>query len=98
MIDVNTFLTMLIYILGAVLIVTLIVLVIKMINTIDRLNGIMDEVTTKLNKFDKAFRIVDVVTDNMALVSDKLVDLLSNFIRKIFNKKNIRKEDDLNEQ
>lgn len=96
MIDVNTFLVMLMYILGSILIVTLIVLVVKLISTVNRLNGIMDEITVKINKFDKAFQIVDIVTDNMALISDKLVDMLSNFIRKVFNKK--RKEDELDEQ
>ena len=96
MIDVNTFLVMLMYILGSILIVTLIVLVVKLISTVNRLNAIMDEITVKINKFDKAFQIVDIVTDNMALISDKLVDMLSNFIRKVFNKK--RKEDELDEQ
>lgn len=96
MIDVNTFLLMLMYILGSILIVALIVLVIKLISTVNRLNGIMDEITIKINKFDKAFQLVDVITDNMALISDKLVDGLSNLIRKIFNKK--RKEDEISEQ
>lgn len=98
MIDINTFLVMLMYILGSVLIVASIILVLKLISTVDRLNGIMDEITIKINKFDKAFRIVDVVTDNMALISDKLVDGLSYFIRKIFNKNNKGKEEETNEQ
>lgn len=97
MIDVNTFLLMLIYILGAILLVTLIVLVAKLINTVNRLNGIMDEVNLKITKFDKAFRIVDILTDNMALISDKLVDGVSYMIRKIFAKKNNGKEEDYNE-
>ena len=87
MIDITSFLSIIMYILGAVLLVALIVLVIKLISTVDRLNGIMDEITIKINKFDRAFRIVDVITDNMALISDKLVDGLSNLIRKIFNKR-----------
>lgn len=96
MIDVNTFFEMLMYILGSVLIVTSIVLVIKLISTVNRLNGIMDDITVKINKIDKAFQIVDVVTDNMALISDKLVDAISNIIRRIFYK-NKGKEDEINE-
>lgn len=98
MIDVNTFLLMIIYILCAVLIVTLIVLVTKLISTINRLNGIMDDITVKINKLDKAFKLVDVVTDNMALLSDKLVDGISNAIRKVFHKRKNRKEEIENEQ
>lgn len=97
MIDVNTFLLMLLYILGAILLVTLIVLVIKLINTVNRVNGMLDEVDKKMAKIDKALRIVDVVTDNMAMLSDKLVDGITNVIRKIFDRKKITKGEDNNE-
>lgn len=98
MVDINTFLLMLVYLLCSVLLVCLIVLTIKLVSTINRFNGILDEVDNKIAKLDKAFNIVDVVTDNMALISDKLVDVISGLIRKIFNKKRIGKEDELNEQ
>lgn len=87
----------LLYILGAILLVALIVLVVRLINTVNRLNSIMDEITVKITKFDKAFRIVDILTDNMALVSDKLVDGLSYVIRKIFYRKRNGKEEDNDE-
>ena len=87
MVDANTFLLMILCILGSVLLVVLIILGIKLINIVNRLNGIVDEVNIKLAKADRMFRIVDVVTDNMALVSDKIVDGLSGVIRKIFKKK-----------
>ena len=96
--DVNTFLLMVIYILGVVLLVTLIILVIKLINTVDRLNGIVEEAKVKLDKFDKAFRFVDLFTDNMALISDKVVDGISYVIRRMFSKKDKRKEEDMDEQ
>lgn len=97
MIDINTFLMMILYILGSILLVCLIVFVIKLISTLNRVNGILDDVDNKMAKLDKAFRIVDVVTDNMAMVSDRLVDGISGFIRKIFNKKLNGKDDGNNE-
>ena len=98
MVDINTFLLMLLYLLGAALIVCLIILSIKLINTITRVNNILDNVDNKMAKLDKAFNLIDVVTDNMALISDKIVDGVSNLIRKMFNKKKIGKEDEINEQ
>lgn len=98
MVDVNVFLLMLVYMLCSILLVCLIILAIKLINTINRFNGILDEVDNKIAKFDRAFQLVDVVTDNMALISDKLVDGLSNLIRKIFYKKRTGKEEEYNEQ
>lgn len=94
MIDANAFLLMLVYILCSILLVTLIVLVIKLINTVNRLNGIIDEVNIKIAKFDKMFRIVDVITDNMASVSDKMVDGISALMRKLFYKKRKGKEEE----
>ena len=98
MIDVTTFLLMLLYTFGSILLITLIVLVVKMIHTVDRVNGLIDELNLKINKLDHAFRVVDLVTDNMALLSDKIVDVMSNFIRKVFSKKTNRKEEISDEQ
>lgn len=98
MVDINTFLLMLVYLLGMILLVCSIVMVTKLITTIERINRILDEVDTKLAKFDKTFQIVDVVTDSMAMVSDKLVDGISNLIRRFFYKrKKEREEEDIYE-
>ena len=98
MVDINTFLLMMLYILGAILLVCLIILIIKFISTVNRVNGILDDVDNKIAKLDKAFNIVDAITDNMALISDKLVDSISGLIRWIFSKKQIRKEDEINNE
>ena len=98
MIDVNTFLLMLLYILGSILLVTSIVLTIKLIHTVNRVNSVIDEINLKLGKLDNVFKVVDLVTDNMSLISDKIVDVISNLIRKIFYKKEKRKEEEIDEQ
>lgn len=86
MIDANAFFLMLLCILGSILIVALIVLVVKLIFTVDRVNKMLDDVEVKVSKLDKMFDIVDVITDNMSLLSDKIVDTISNLIRKLFNR------------
>ena len=97
MINASTFLLILLGILCSILLVVLIVLSVKLIYTINRINQVLDEVELKISKFDKAFNLVDIVTDNMALVSDKLVDGISYLIRKIFHKNNQGKGDEINE-
>lgn len=97
MIDATTFLSILLCILGSILLVALIILVIKLINTITRVNNMLDEVDRRVEKFDRVFRVADVITDNMALVSDKLVDGISDFIRNIFSRKK-RKEEIVDEE
>ena len=97
MIDINSFFTMILSILGSVLLIVLIVLGIKLIGTITKLDKILDDVYVKLHSIDKMFGVVDVVTDSMALVSDKIVDGIMFAIKKVFNK-NKRKEEDIDEQ
>lgn len=97
MVDVNTFLLMMVYLLGMVLLICSIVMVTKIITTIERINHILDDVDTKLAKFDKTFQLVDIVTDSMAMVSDRIVDGISNFVRKLFNRKKSGKEEDIYE-
>ena len=97
MINASTFLLILLGILCSILLVVLIVLSVKLIYTINRINQVLDEVELKISKFDKAFNLVDIVTDNMALVSDKLVDGISYVIRRLFVRKSKRKEEEINE-
>ena len=95
--DVNGFFTILLFMLSSVLLVVLIVLGIKLINTIGKLDKVLDDVDLKLRSLDKMFGVVDVVTDSMALVSDKIVDVIMFAIKKVFNKKK-GKEDEVDEQ
>lgn len=98
MIDVNTFLLMMLYILGAILLVVLIVLGIKLIITINKIDAVVDDINGKVNKLNGLFQIIDVTTDRLALVSDKVVDGLSFLVKKIFvRNKNNGKETDENE-
>ncbi len=94
MVDANTFLLMMVYILCSILLVALIVLVVKLIATVNKLNGVMDRFNERLVKADRMFSVVDMLTDNMALVSDKIVDGLSGIIRRIFSKKKEREDED----
>lgn len=96
MIDVNTFLLMLLYILGMVLLIILIILGIKLIGTVSKIDNIIDELEIRLGKMDKMFSAVDIVTDSMALISDKIVDAICYFLKKIFTRDK-GKEEDTNE-
>lgn len=84
MIDVNSFFMMIICTLSSILLVVLIILGIKLINTVTKVDKLLDELELKISNFDKMFSIVDVVTDSMAAVSDKIVDMICYWIKKVF--------------
>ena len=84
MVDINSFLLTILYILGAILLVVLIVLSIKLVNAVNKVDNIIKETETRLGKLDRMLNVVDVVTDSMALVSDKIVDGISGVVKKVF--------------
>lgn len=88
---------MLVYILGSILLIVLIILGVKLVNTVNRLNVVLDDLDAKIKKFDNAFHFVDLFADNMALIGDKIIDGTSYLIRKVFNKNKKGKEEIENE-
>ncbi len=90
------YLQFLLYILGAILLGALIVLVIKLVYSVNRLNSILDSVERKMKTVDKAFGAVDRLVDSFSMVTDKVVDGIANGISKIFNHK--KKKDRIKEE
>lgn len=85
------------YILGAVLLVTLIILCVKLIHTVDKTNKILDDAYNKTKSLNGIFNAIDSITDTLSSISDTLVTGVSSVIGKFFDKtKKIkkRKEDD----
>ena len=78
------------YVLGAVLLVALIVLTIKLIYSVERINVLLDGVERKMKTVDKIFGAVDNVADAFAALSDKVVDGIAGIINKVFGRKKKR--------
>ena len=85
-------LLVILYILGSALLVVLIVLGVKLIITMNKVNLIVDDVTKKVKSLDGLFAMVDMATDKLALLSDRMVDTVTCLIKKFLKPKN-RKED-----
>ena len=98
MVDVEIFSQIMLSVFGSILLIALIILVIRLIIIANKVDKMIDEVNTKVAKFDNLFNIIDIVTDNMALISDKIVDFISNLIKKVLIKKDERKEEKIDEK
>lgn len=98
----TSYLQFLLYVLGAVLIGSLIVLVIKLVYSVNRINSILDSVERKMKTVDKAFGAVDKIVDSFSMVTDKVVDGIASGIHKVFShkkkKNNIKEEIDKEEE
>ncbi len=94
----STVMPIILYTLTSVLVLILIVLSIKLIYTIDKINAVIDDVSNKVKSLNGFFSVIDMVTDKVALLSDRTVDFVSNIFTKILSgRKNNRKEEDSNE-
>ena len=85
------FLPILLYVLGSILLVVLIILGIKLIITMNKIEIVVDDITKKIKSLDGLFSIIDMTTDKLAMLSDRVVDTVSLFIKKVFR----RKEDEI---
>ena len=88
------------YALGSVLLVVLIILGVKLIGTVEKINTILDDSYNKMKSLDGFFNVIDTITDTLSSVNDKLVGTVSSIVGRLFyknKKKSKKKENDLDE-
>lgn len=92
-------LPLIIYILVAILLVVLIVLGMKLVETVNKTNAVLDDLEKKSKSLNGIFDTIDSVTDTVSLVSDKIVEGISGLIGKAvsFAKRKKKVEDDEDE-
>ena len=89
-------LLILLYVLGSILLTVLIILGIKLIVTMNKIEGVVDDINKKVTSLDGLFSVIDMTTDKLSLLSDRMIDGITLLIKKIFSSKK-RKEDEINE-
>ena len=70
-----------------VLVIILIVLALKALDTLNKVDTILDDTKRKLDNLDDVFNLVDTVSDKLTLVTDTVIGSIANFITNLFNKK-----------
>ena len=86
----------LIYILCSISLVVLIIVLIKVVMTLSKVDKLVEDLTEKSKKVDGAFNAIDRMTDAVSKVNDKFIGMLFNGITGITKKvkKNKEREDD----
>ena len=83
----QTFLPIIIYILLIILLIVGIILGIRSIQTLNKVDKVVDDVNDKVQSLNGFFNLIDYTTDKLALFSDKFVNIISSVIKKVFVKK-----------
>ena len=84
---INTVFPVIIYVLGAILLIALIVVCIKILGTLKRVDKIIDDVEQKSSKIDGVFDLVANTTDTLSIISSKVFDFGIGFVSNLFSKK-----------
>ena len=84
-------LPLIIYILLIVLLIVGIILGIRSIQTLKKIDKIVDDVNDKVQSLNGIFNIIDFTTDKIVTITDKVVEGVSGLIGHIFKTKK-RKE------
>ena len=87
-------LPIIVYILLIVLLVVTIILGIKLIGTIDKVNTLVDDVTQKVKTLDKVFELVDLATDRVGMIADVTVNFITSGFKKVFGILNKSKKEE----
>lgn len=83
----NGFLLTILLVLVSVLVVFLIVISIKLLYTVDKINVILDDTEKKLKSVNGVFTAIDTVTDSITLISETVIGKVLMMVEKIFKKK-----------
>ena len=87
-------LPLILYVVAIVLLIVLIVFCVKLLKTLNKINNIVDDVDKKVKSLDGIFSVIDFCTDKISLMTNKLVDRLTNLVIGFGKKKyNDEKED-----
>ena len=89
----NLILPVLLYITGIILLIVLIILGLRLIQVLNKVDRVIDNIEEKVNSFNNVFDVVSKATDSLALIGESFVGSLIGFVSKIFSKKFKNEED-----
>lgn len=77
-----------------VLVIVAIIIGIKLLDTLAKVDSILDSTKRKLDSLDTAFNFLDTVNNKLTLITDTAISSILSVTKKIFKRK---KEEDIDE-
>ena len=90
-----SFLPIIIYALIIIILIVGIILGIKSIRTMKKLEKVVDNVNDKVESLNAVFSVIDFTTDKIASFTDKVVDGVTGVFGRLFTSKKKDKEEDV---
>ena len=90
-------LQIIIYVLLIILIIVAIVIGIKVLGTLNKVDALVDDVTTKVKTLDRVFNVIDFASDKVTEIGESILGFFTNKIGKLFKRKIKDMEEDEDE-
>ncbi len=90
----NEMLPIIIYFLLIVLLVVSIIVGIKLIFTITKVDELIDDVTEKLSSFDRLFNVINFTSDRFGVISETVISFITSKLKKLMKPKRKTKRED----
>lgn len=81
------------YFLGAVLLVVVIILITKLITTVDKVNILLDDIEDKSQSLNGLFDAIGKVGDTLSAANNRVTGFIAGVASKLFKQKKKRKKD-----
>ena len=90
----------LLYFLGAVLLFVIILFCLKLVDTVEKVNVLLDDIIAKSKSLDNLFGAIDSVADTISSINLKFVNTIASIFGKLFKRRKAKKniEEDLEEE
>jgi uncharacterized protein YoxC len=90
----QTILPIIIYFLLIILIIIGIILGIRAIQTLNKVDRVVDDVNDKVQSLNGFFNIIDFTTDKIVSITDKVVEGISGLIGNVFRRRHTEKDEE----
>ncbi len=81
----NVFLPIVLYLVAIALIIVFIIVGIKLINLLDKVDRVVDNVEDKINSFNGALAVMTKTADGIASIGDSVINSVSLGVSKLVN-------------
>ncbi len=90
----QTFLPIVIYFLLIILLIIGIILGIRSIQTLNKVDKVVEDVNDKVQSLNGFFNIIDFTTDKIVSVTDKVVEGISGLIGHVFKRRRTKNDEE----
>lgn len=88
---------LILYFLGAVLLVVIIILITKLVSTVDKVNILLDDIEGKSQSLNGLFDAIENVGNTLSSANNKITGFFAGLVKKVIKNKKKKKTDEKEE-